>query len=410
MLSDEVIDKVVERLVNRIESANEYIIRKIGDNIRKIGTLSPSKAHQLIQILRYGGDYDKIVKKLAEVTRLNLKDIDEIFNEVAKTDYNFARQFYRYKGKKFIPYENNTELTNQVKALADITKDSYMNLTKTMSYVIRENGKKKYTKISKAYQKILDEAVLNVMQGKESFDSMMYKSVKELASNGIRVVEYTKDGKVRHLRVDSAVRMQMKNAITDLHNELQKTIAEDIDADGFEVSVHETPAPDHEKVQGRQFRKKEFEKFQNNLDSEDVTGMKFPAISEETKQDRRSIGQYNCYHYVFAIIVGVNEPQYSSDELQEIMDRNEKGFELNGKHYTMYEGTQMQRKLETEIRKLKDEQIMAKSTDMKDYAMQVQKQIDETTSVYNQLSKITNLPTKKNRMRVSGYRRMKVVK
>ena len=410
MLSDEVIDKVVERLVNRLENANEYIIRKMGDNIKKIGTLSPSKAHQLIQILRYGGDYDKIVKKLAEVTNLNLKDIDEIFKEVAKTDYNFARQFYKYRGKKFIPFEENVELQNQVKALAKITKETYMNMTKTMAYAIRENGKIKYTKVSRAYQKILDEAVLNVMQGKESFDSMMYKSIKDLSSKGIRVVEYTKDGKVRHLRVDSAVRMQMKNAITDLHNELQKTIAKDIDADGYEISVHNYPAPDHEKVQGRQFKKVEFKKFQNNLDAQDITGMKFPAISEETKQDRRSIGQYNCYHYIFAIIIGVNQPQYSEEELQQIIDDNEKGFTYNGKHYTMYEGTQMQRKLETEIRKLKDEQIMAKSSGNKDYAMQVQRMIDATSQEYKRLCDISKLPTKKNRMRVSGYRRIKVVK
>lgn len=409
MLSDEVIDKVVERLVNRLENANEYIIRKIGDNIKKIGTLSPSKAHQLIQILRYGGDYDKIVKKLSEVTNLNLKDIDEIFKEVAKTDYNFARQFYRYRGKKFIPFDENIELQNQVKALAKITKETYMNMTKTMAYAIRENGKIKYTKVSRAYQKILDEAVLNVMQGKESFDSMMYKSIKDLSSKGIRVVEYTKDGKVRHLRVDSAVRMQMKNAITDLHNELQKTIAKDIDADGYEVSVHNYPAPDHEKVQGRQFNKVEFKKFQNNLDAQDIKGMKFPAISEETKQDRRSIGQYNCYHYIFAIIIGVNQPQYSEEELQQIIDDNEKGFTYNGKHYTMYEGTQIQRKLETEIRKLKDEQIIAKSSGNKDYAMQVQRMIDATSQEYKRLCDISKLPTKKNRMRVSGYRRIKVV-
>ena len=75
MLSDEVIEKVVTRLVNRIEQANEYVIRQIGKNIKKIGTITPSKAQELVQIMRYGGDYNKIVKKLAEITKLNVKDI-----------------------------------------------------------------------------------------------------------------------------------------------------------------------------------------------------------------------------------------------------------------------------------------------------------------------------------------------
>ena len=39
MLSDEVIDKVVERLVKRIEQGNEYILQKIGENIKQFKTI-----------------------------------------------------------------------------------------------------------------------------------------------------------------------------------------------------------------------------------------------------------------------------------------------------------------------------------------------------------------------------------
>ena len=110
MLSDEVIDKVVERLVKRIEQGNEYILQKIGENIKQFKTIKPSEAQQLYQIIRYGGDYDKIVDKLSQITELNVNDIYEIFNEVAKNDYLFARQFYEYRGKKYIPYENGNTI------------------------------------------------------------------------------------------------------------------------------------------------------------------------------------------------------------------------------------------------------------------------------------------------------------
>ena len=62
MLSDEVLNKVVERLARRMEQANTYIIEQIGKSVKKLSTLTPSKAHELVQILKYGGDYDKIVK------------------------------------------------------------------------------------------------------------------------------------------------------------------------------------------------------------------------------------------------------------------------------------------------------------------------------------------------------------
>ena len=44
------------------------------------------------------------------------------------------------------------------------------------------------------------------------------------------------------------------------YNENQKIIAEEIDADGVEISVHINPAPDHSMVQGRQFTTNQYDK------------------------------------------------------------------------------------------------------------------------------------------------------
>ena len=111
MLDERLIDVLVERIVDRIEEGNSYILGKIGESIKNIGALSPSKAQQLVQILKYGGNYDKIVKKLAEITQLNVTEIYQIFEEVAKNDYLFERLLsgtkeinYNYVGN----YDNDT--------------------------------------------------------------------------------------------------------------------------------------------------------------------------------------------------------------------------------------------------------------------------------------------------------------
>lgn len=401
MLSDEVIDKLVERLVNRIEEGNTYIIKKIGESIKKIGTLTPTKAQQLINILKYGGDYDKIVKKLAKITNLNVKDIYAIFEEVAKKETEFAKQFYDYRGKKFIPFDENKQLQEQVKALAKITANEYINLTKTTAFASRVGNKLVYTEVGKKYQEVLDKAVLSISQGKESFGSEMRKVIKELAESGIRTVDYESG---RSMRVDSAVRMQMKGALRNLHNEMQQQFGEEFDSDGVEISVHLNPAPDHAEVQGRQFSNKEFEKFQNDQDSIDYKGKLFPAEFEG--HDRRSISQYNCYHYVFSIVLGVSEPRYDDKELQQIIDDNNKGFDFDGKHYTNYEGTQLQRQLELAIRKQKDIQIGARAVGDNDLIRESQQKITALTNKYKELSKESGLSAKMKRMQVSGYKRI----
>lgn len=405
MLSDEVIDKVIERLVVRMEQANEYVLDEIGKSIKKLGTLSPSKAQQLIQILKYGGDYKKITRKLKEITKLNIQDIEAIFKEVAKNDYEFAEQFYKYRNKRYIPWDENKQLQEQVKALAKITAKEYANLTKTLAFATVDKGRIKYTEISKMYQKLLDEAVLNVGQGKETFDSAMYRTLKQLGESGIRTVDFASG---RSMSADSAVRMQMKGALRNMHNEIQQQFGEEFDSDGVEISVHLNPAPDHELVQGRQFSNEEFERFQTDQDAVSYDGIEFPAVSLETGHDRRSISQYNCYHYVFSIVLGVNKPNYSNEQLQEIIDSNNKGFDFEGKHYTMYEGTQLQRKLETEIRKQKDTQILARASDNDKLIYESQEKITQLTNKYKDLSEASKLPTSLDRARVSGYRRVNV--
>lgn len=53
MLSQEVEERLAERLVNRIEEANSYILKRIGETIKQISTLTPSQAYQIAQILKY---------------------------------------------------------------------------------------------------------------------------------------------------------------------------------------------------------------------------------------------------------------------------------------------------------------------------------------------------------------------
>ena len=405
MLDERLIDKLVERLVDRIEQGNTYILEEIGKSIKKIGTLSPTKAQQLAQVLKYGGNFNKIIDRLAKLTDLNVGDIYSIFDEVAKNDYQFAKQFYDYRGIQYIPYEENLALQRQVRALASVTASDYLNLANTLAFTKNVNGRVVYTGLSKMYQEAIDRAVLGVLQGKDTFEDQMYRTIKQMGTSGVRTVDYSSG---RSMRLDSAVRMNIKSALRNLHNELQAEVGKEFGADGVEISVHINPAPDHAEVQGRQFSKEEFKKFQNDIDAVDYTGKLFK--SEHDGHDRRSISELNCYHYTFDIVLGVSKPNYSEEQLQQIIDNNNKGFEFDGRHYTNYEGLQLQRQLETEIRKQKDLQIIGKASGNQKIVLESQLKITQLTRKYKELSKVGGLPTRMERMRVSGYKRINVAK
>lgn len=428
MLSEEIIEKLTERLVKRIESGNTFALKKIGANIKQFKTIKVEDAQKLANILKYGGSYNEIVKELAKITDLNVKDIYKIFEEVAKKDYQFAKQFYDYRGVDYIPYEQNIALQIQVNALARITANEYVNIagTKALGFgMIDKKGNVVYKGLQKAYYDLIDEAVLNISQGKETFDGAMFRQLKEIG-NGMKVISPTtymkkiidEDGNIdyvetnRTMRADSALRMNMQGALRDLHNETQKIIGEQYGADGVEISVHSNPALDHENAQGKQFSYEEYKKLQEKGRATTYDGKKIDMHIKNkngnTQVSFRPISKYNCNHWEFEIVLGVNKPEYTDEQLQKIIDDNEKGFEINGKHYTMYEGTQMQRKLETAIRKEKDTQIMAKASGNEQLIAESQSNITKLTNKYNELCKVSGLQRKADRLRVSGYKRTKV--
>lgn len=419
MLSDEIIKALTERLVNRIEKGNTKILKQIADNVAKLGTLSPSKAQQLAQILKYGGSFEKITKELAKILNMNVNDIYKIFEEVAKKEQSFAEQFYNYRNIDFIPYDDNSVLKKQVKALARITAEKYINMANTSAIGFSVKNKKGdviFKGLKEAYFEAIDVASLNVAQGKETFDNEVRKILNSLGNSGIKTVEYESG---RTMRLDSAIRMNMQGALRDLHNNLQQQFGEEFGADGVEISVHSAPALDHADLQGRQFstvipegeKKSEWDKLQSGDIATDYKGVKYEpfVVNEKGKIiQRRPISQLNCYHYVFAVVLGVQKPEYSDKELKKIIDTNNEGFEFEGKHYTNYQGEQLQRRIETEIRKQKDLQIMAKQTNDDDLLYKSQTKINALTRKYNELSDISGLGRKTDNLRVSGYRKVKI--
>lgn len=404
MINEREIEQLIERLVDRIEQANTIFLESIGSSLKQIGTLTPSKAQQLVQILKYGGKYDDIIREIAKYTNLNVADINDIFLNYAKKDQYFYEKFYKYRNIPFTPIEQNIALKTQTQALANIVANEMYNYTRSnvLGYTIKDiNGNITFMGLRDTYNKLLDDALLNVGQGKQTFDSAMHDILKQIGESGLKTINYASG---RNMRVDSAIRMHLQGRLRELHNENQKIIGDEIQADGVEITVHANPAPDHADAQGRQFSNEEFEKLNNGEVAEDIKGRHY-SLDHDNKGGYRPISDMNCKHWIFSIVLGVDKPEYSEEQLKQIIDNNNKGFEYEGKHYTNYEGTQLQRRLETEIRKQKDTQILAKASGNDELVSQTQSKITVLTDKYKELSNVSGLPTKADRLRVSNYKR-----
>lgn len=398
-MSEHELDLLIDELIDKIYKGNEFFLTEIAKKLKVVTELTSSEAHKLIQMLKYGGSYDEIVNNLSEYLDVDKKKIDKIFSDYAKKDLDFAKDFYAYRNIPFIEYANNIAIRRQTEAFQRIVKKEFYDFTRknVLGYSISGlDGKTRFYGLKDVYNNLLDTAFVNVGQGKDNFNNAMSRIIKQIGSSGLKTVDYESG---RSIRLDSVVRMHLKGRIRELHNEIQDIIGEEIGADGVEISVHSNPAPDHEKAQGRQFTKDNFIKLQNGETVKDYNGNQI-VLKHSKSGSYRPISELNCYHSTFSIILGVNKPQYNQEQLQKIINDNNKGFEFEGSHYTNYEGTQLQRKIETAIRKQKDIRILAKESDNEPLVLNANKKIRILRSKYNQLCSASGLPSHIDRARV----------
>lgn len=383
----------IERIVQRQIKANERVLKEIGKIIGMIGDLNPSEAYTMAQMLKYGESLDKIVKILSKNSKLTEIEIYKMLEHEAKTNLALKEIYFKAKEKDFIPYKENLPLQNLVREVALATVGTYRNISMTTGITFLDRNKNVITKpIIQAYYQIVDDAIMNVSLGKETFQETMKDQLETIGNAGIQSIEYESG---YHRRIDSALRMNLSDGLNELSQKQQELIGNQFDFDGYEVSVHENPAEDHADVQGHIFTIEEYNKLNNFGEATDING-RFIDIHNKYG-DFRQIGTLNCYHEVFTIVIGVSKPRYTQKELNKINTNNKKGFEFEGRHYTNYEGTQLQRKLELEIRKNEEERLILKAGGQD--TTKEDTRARQLLRKYHDLSKISGLGTRLERIR-----------
>lgn len=390
MKDDKKLELLLERFYQRYNKYNTKVLEKLGEVIKKFDGISPSTAHKIAQELKYGTDIDNLIAELSQLSGKSIKDVEEAFDLVAEENVAFAEVYAKAKNMEFVDYKDNEQLKRLVKAIAGETNATFKNIAraKAIGFVLKDaDGNKIFKNLRQIYNDLIDEAVFNVTTGITDYQSAMRSVMKQLADSGIKIHE-EKVGYPSgyNVRIDSAVRQNVLTGIRQVNLEVQKQVGRDFGADGVEISAHSPCAEDHLSIQGKQYSNAEFKRLNGSLE--------------------RPIGEYNCRHFVFSIVLGVSQPSYSQKMLNQMNRESQSIVEYEGKKYTAYEATQVQRKLETAIRKEKDRQIIARASGDKEGVGTAQSNITTLTQKYNDFSKNAGLDTYKNRLTVSGYRRV----
>lgn len=399
MLKDYEIESLISPFVERQEQLNMDVVTRIAKRVKEIGSLSKNDVYRLTQLYKTGSDVRMINQEIAKVLEVQEKQVKAMIRQVAVKTYADAKPFYDYRHKSQIPLEKNLRLQRSINAVSKQTTGTFKNLSNSkaigfMMYDGKNPQKIVFQNVQQTYQTVIDQAVQAVQSGAVDFDTAVRRTIKQLTDSGLRRM-YWDSGYSR--RLDSTVRMNILGGIRQINQKVQQQIAEEIKADGVELSAHSFSAPDHEPIQGHIFTMAEFDKMQSEMDFEDIHGEKFIAM-------RRPIGEWNCKHFTQAIIIAKHKPTWTKEDLEELKEANAEGYtDSKGRHYTMYQCSQIMRKYETEIRYAKEGYITAKNANNTDLIGYYEAKLAELNKQYNQFAKDCKLPKQRKRTYVPNF-------
>ena len=299
---EDLINNLTNPIYSIMQQTQYQVLSVITNRIRNIGKLSATDAHRLSQLIRME-DLDTIESIIAAGTNLSTKN-DSIIEQAATNNDNLAEKYYKHRNMPPSNFKTDLSLLNIVEQAKKSMVDGVVNLSKTTGFVF--NGK--VTDIGKTYNYAINKAVFEVQQGLFDYNTVMRSTITQLASSGLRTVDY-ESGYSR--RLDSSVRMAVSDGVRGLNVAYRDVQGSQFGADGIELSAHAMSEPIHGLYQGKQFTKKEFEQLQGRL--------------------KRPFFTMNCRHSSFPIIMGLSKQAYSDDEL----DRYEKNSRQEVEYSTL---------------------------------------------------------------------------
>lgn len=374
MLPDDEIERVYEKIRWRIDKVNADYLKKIGDQIKKIGKLNPSSINRIAQMRIYGANTRKINQELAKAMDVSAQEVQELLEKAVEEEYTSAAFLAVERGRSVVPLKFNYSLQRFAQSIAAQTANSMLNYSNS-------------TNMDVAYQEVVSDAIDAVSRGVTDYHSAIRDSLRKLGGDGLRVTY--ESGYTR--RLDTAIRQNILDGTKQIAMQAQKQIGQQIGADGVELSAHPYSALDHEPAQGRQYSLAAFDHMQRGEAFEDVDGNRYDGF-------QRPIGEWNCRHFPSYIVLGVSPRRYTDEQLRQWKEQNHRGCEIDGKHYTVYQASQLMRKLETKVRQQKDIANLAKASGDDVLRREAQAKIRDLKAKYAEVSEKSGLRQRTDKM------------
>ena len=328
MLPPSYLDRMPDAFVQLAQQVEDEILQDVARRIGKMGTLTETADWQLWRYQQTEAVRENVVKLLAKYSGKSEATIRRLLKEAATEAMEREDAIYYHYNLEPTPFEESAALNNLLNAGARQTCGTWRNLTATTANTV-----------SGAFERTLDVAWGKVATGAFDYKTAVKQAVDSLADE-MPEITYP-SGHTDSLEV--AARRAVLTGVNQTAGKLQETRMDEMNVEFVETSAHGGARPSHAEWQGRRFHRG---------GAVDYLGKHYPDFEQATGYGTGAgLCGWNCRHTFFAVFPELGPaPAWTQADLEALNARN---IEYNGKKYTQYEISQMQRARERNVRRWK---------------------------------------------------------
>lgn len=389
-----VLDALPEELSELFRALEITLLEEICSRLKAAGEMNEVTVQDIQALRSHGIDLKEIEKAIRKTSGISETKLNGLLDDVVERNQKYYTDLIDLA---HITQPETLVSVEDTWAIYEQTKQTMRNITRSMGFLV--DAGRTMLPPAKAYQWALDNATMQIQSGAINYNQAIKSAVKQLADSGLKVVDYESGHRDQ---IDVAARRAVMTAVNQLNRKYSEQSMDFLQTDLVQVEAHagarDIDGPNgwenHKKWQGKLYRWAEFTK-------------KYPDASKGEYPDFEStcgIGDVtgilgaNCRHSWSAFVEGVMERTYTDKQLEHIDDGL--GCTFDGKTYTAYEATQMQRRVEREVRKLKREKAACKAAGLHEEEQAVNIRLRRLNAKYKTFSEAAGLPEQWERTKV----------
>ena len=381
----EILDALPEELAELFRALEITLLDEICSRLKLADQLNEVTVQDIRALRSHGIDLKDIEKAVRKTTGISETKLNKLLDDVVERNQKYYTELI---GLAHITQPETLVDAAEVAAIRAQTLGTFRNLTASMGFLV--DAGRTMLPPAKAYQWALDNAVMQVQSGAINYNQAIKAAVKQLADSGLKVVDYESGHRDQ---IDVAARRAVMTGVSQICAKYTEQSAEYLETPYFEVSAHAgardkpgtSPWSSHKDWQGKVY----------SIRAGDI----YPSIYEVCGLGAvDGLEGANCRHRRNVWVEGVSELTYTDEQLEHIDD--DLGCEFDGKKYTAYEATQMQRRVERQIIKQKKLVTAYKASEQKDEYYAVKAKLARLNAKYKAFSEAAGLPLQWKRTKV----------